>query len=936
MSPSPRSAQRKPRQWLRGGAIRNAARLALPGLVGAGGLVIAVLVPPTPVLWAALMMVFGLAVGLATLHWVRAQHARTGELHARLDQQIAIAQQAERELARVNRALQAISAGNRVIAGPGDEPAMLQQVCETIVASGYQLAWVSFAEYGAANSLTPVAGAPPALVAELAQGWAGDDPRQGPARQALRDGAPISVAGIALDPAHRPGAAAGAHAEPRALLAIPLYERAEAVGVLCLCSDERDAFAASEVALLAQLGRDLALGLAAHRAQVARQAIARTLRAEQTFAQLVTATSPVGIMVVDRRGQVTFANPHAEQLLGIDRTALLWRGATVLEDAEDLPDTLAEGAHTWAHRFAVALEQGQPIHAQRRSIMCQDGTRRALLINGAPLPDAEGRPSAMVLTLSDITAQIMLEAALATAQGELEQRVVERTADLATANERLAHELAERRQIEGQLAEREHFVKRLSDALPSILILYDLTSASYLYTNRAISAILGYSIAEFTRLSGVFLEQLVHPDDWQAHQQHLAQLRAAHDSEPLRLECRVRHQDGSWRWLALRTVVFQRDADGATARILGTARDSTAQHQAEQALYKSNQQLQASLATMERQTTELNLLSELSELLQLCITLDEMVTVLARGLPRLFATASGAVALREAADAGFSRTVRWGPAPPPASCQPGDCWAVRYGQIYASDGRPLAPSCRHAATSAGQATVCMPIQVRDEVYGVLMLNVTSLTADDQSQGWLRAEQERLVITLTSQLALSLANLQLRASLQQLATHDPLTGLLNRRALDEALLRELRRARRGGRPCGLIMLDIDHFKRVNDTDGHGVGDLILQLIARQLAGHIRAEDIAYRYGGEEFVVLLPEASLEETVRRAEELRGAIEQLAITQTGATVGGVTISLGVAAFPDHGESGPVLLAAADAALYAAKRGGRNRVASASGVASP
>lgn len=199
----------------------------------------------------------------------------------------------------------------------------------------------------------------------------------------------------------------------------------------------------------------------------------------------------------------------------------------------------------------------------------------------------------------------------------------------------------------------------------------------------------------------------------------------------------------------------------------------------------------------------------------------------------------------------------------------------------------------------------------------------------QSAG-LRAEQERLVVTLTSQLALSLANLQLRVSLQLLATHDPLTGLLNRRALDDALLRELRRARRSGRPCGVIMLDIDHFKRVNDTDGHSIGDLILQLIARQLIDHIRAEDIAYRYGGEEFVLLLPEAGPEETARRAEDLRGAVERLVIAQTGATVGGVTISLGVAAFPEHGESGPALLAAADTALYAAKRSGRNCVVSA------
>ncbi len=167
---------------------------------------------------------------------------------------------------------------------------------------------------------------------------------------------------------------------------------------------------------------------------------------------------------------------------------------------------------------------------------------------------------------------------------------------------------------------------------------------------------------------------------------------------------------------------------------------------------------------------------------------------------------------------------------------------------------------------------------------------------------------------------------LQARLQSQAVHDPLTGLHNRLALDDAFSRELVRARRSQRTIGVIMADLDRFKRVNDEHGHHAGDRVLQALAAILQAHSRASDVCCRFGGEEFVIVMPEASKVQAQARAEEIRAA---LAATQISIDPGvvRVTASFGVAAFPEDGDGSDELIGAADAAMYAAKAAGRNRV---------
>jgi diguanylate cyclase (GGDEF)-like protein/PAS domain S-box-containing protein len=173
--------------------------------------------------------------------------------------------------------------------------------------------------------------------------------------------------------------------------------------------------------------------------------------------------------------------------------------------------------------------------------------------------------------------------------------------------------------------------------------------------------------------------------------------------------------------------------------------------------------------------------------------------------------------------------------------------------------------------------------------------------------------------------------KLEEMLRNQAVRDPLTGLFNRGYLDETLTREIARVVRTSLPLSLVMLDLDHFKRLNDTFGHPAGDDVLRQCARLLMNSVRRDDVACRYGGEELVLILPDMDVERAVERAEHLRAAIGQLAITAGGRSVGAVTASFGVAGFPVHGEGGLALLAAADAALYQAKTRGRDRVVVAS-----
>jgi diguanylate cyclase (GGDEF)-like protein len=255
---------------------------------------------------------------------------------------------------------------------------------------------------------------------------------------------------------------------------------------------------------------------------------------------------------------------------------------------------------------------------------------------------------------------------------------------------------------------------------------------------------------------------------------------------------------------------------------------------------------------------------------------------------------------------------------------------LRNGRHHVVEDTSSGILCQHLPSPPPRAYLCMPLVAQGSSLGVLHVACEPIGES------LSEARQRLAETVAGHLGLGLANVQLREILRSQSIHDPLTGLFNRRYMEETLEREVHRARRGRQPMAILMMDVDGFKHQNDAFGHDAGDAVLRQMAGLFQGKLRREDIACRYGGEEFALVLPDASLESAARRAEQLRVAVKEMRVPHNDLVLGPITISIGVAAFPDHGENAAGLLKAADAALYEAKGAGRDRVSVAKHVEQP
>jgi diguanylate cyclase (GGDEF)-like protein/PAS domain S-box-containing protein len=331
---------------------------------------------------------------------------------------------------------------------------------------------------------------------------------------------------------------------------------------------------------------------------------------------------------------------------------------------------------------------------------------------------------------------------------------------------------------------------------------------------------------------------------------------------------------------------------------------------------------------LEARNRENELLNELSKILQSCVNVAEGCDVLAKFAPRLFPDYRGVLYLQNAERRSLELRTAWGGTHHSEELFAQEqCWGLRRGQLHFNDGRSSGLVCQHVQekVAASLATICVPLVAQGETIGVLYLE-REAAARRLS---LRSDQSdpRLAGTLAEQFALALANIQLRETLRNQSIRDALTGLYNRRFLEESFRREFSRAQRKETPLALMMLDVDHFKRYNDKYGHDAGDEVLRELGRLLSHFIRESDIACRYGGEEFVLLLPGASGSDAASRARGLLAEVRRLDLTFQGTHLGRVTASIGIAVYPDHVRDSETLLQAADAALYAAKAAGRDRV---------
>ena len=322
---------------------------------------------------------------------------------------------------------------------------------------------------------------------------------------------------------------------------------------------------------------------------------------------------------------------------------------------------------------------------------------------------------------------------------------------------------------------------------------------------------------------------------------------------------------------------------------------------------------------------EINLLGELGDLLQRCANVEEACEIIPKYGARLFEGDSGGVYLTSASRNVLERVAAWGQLHAEGIFAPEECWALRRGQPHVSDGPEGGLRCGHAPQSA-RATLCIPMLSHGEAAGIVAMLAAA------GSEW-TDDRQRLAASLAELVGLALTNIRLREALRSLSIRDPLTGLFNRRYLEETLDREVARARRNATPLAVLMLDVDHFKRFNDTYGHEAGDVVLRDFGMLLRETVRVSDIPCRYGGEEFLLILPDSTLEGALQRAEILRRSVAEMQPKLGAQPLGGITLSIGVAAFPHHADTSKSLVGAADAALYQAKAAGRDRVLAASAI---
>jgi diguanylate cyclase (GGDEF)-like protein len=374
-----------------------------------------------------------------------------------------------------------------------------------------------------------------------------------------------------------------------------------------------------------------------------------------------------------------------------------------------------------------------------------------------------------------------------------------------------------------------------------------------------------------------------------------------------------------------------RDADGRIRGGIVVLRDISAHKRAEVELRETNERLNHLLGDQARRAQQSRVLAEMSSLLQATTNVDELYAVIADYMERLFTGAQGAFFAYSASRDDLEQKSWWGgfPADEQPMLKPSECWGLRRGRVHRVDGTSARMRCAHIPETLDDGSLCVPVLGPDETLGLLHIRFTAAgdEAGRDRSAPLWEEREQVTATAAEYLGLALVNLRLRLALQQQSIRDPLTGLFNRRFLEETLPREMRRAVRKRSTLCVLMLDIDNFKGFNDRYGHAAGDNVLREFSAVLLDNIRNTDIASRYGGEEFMVVLPDAPLADARNKAEQILEKTKALRVTFNGSGLGPISVSIGLACCPEHCDNAQGLVRAADQALYAAKQGGRDRV---------
>jgi diguanylate cyclase (GGDEF)-like protein/PAS domain S-box-containing protein len=483
--------------------------------------------------------------------------------------------------------------------------------------------------------------------------------------------------------------------------------------------------------------------------------------------------------------------------------------------------------------------------------------------------------------------------------------------------------VSERHRVGRELSARSTFLNALIENSPLGIVVLDRGGCVQL-CNDAFEALFRFRREE---LVGRELDSLFSPPAGALEANELTALVAS--GRKTQKSLRRMRKDGSLIDVELNAVPLfvGRRLQGS----FGIYKDISEQSRAAEETKRNAESLNQLVGELQLRTNQMTQLNEMSGLLQSCANADEAYAVVGQFGRRLFPVATaGALFTFKPSRSTLEAAAHWGHAfVSEAVFPPSACWGLRRGQANWSEHPGDSVICPHLRNTVAASYLCVPMVAQGDAFGILHLQYDRSESTRGSEVFetLQESQKRLAVSVAAQIALSLASLRMRETLRDQSIRDPLTGLFNRRFLEESLVRELEVARRGGRSLSVALIDLDHFKNVNDSFGHDGGDGVLRSMADLFRTHFRSSDIVCRYGGEEFAVVLLDSTAREAAIRANELRAAAKKLMLRHEDRLIDSVTLSVGIAGFPGNGATAEELLRVADLYLYESKRKGRDLV---------
>ncbi len=591
-----------------------------------------------------------------------------------------------------------------------------------------------------------------------------------------------------------------------------------------------------------------------------------SLTSDQQIFETLLRVSHDGVFVFGSDLVCTLWNPAMERMFGIKKDDAV--GRVVFEI---LPFMTNAGED----KYLLDALRGETVTLRNRTFrIAGSGKEGAYDADYSPLLDASGKVTGALAFIRDVTELMKVE--------ERQRASEARYQDLFES----ANDIVYTHDLEGRITS----------------------------INKAAERIAGYSRAEALQMNA---SQLVDQEYIKIACRMFERQVAGENPPPYDLE--IVSKDG--RRVAVEVSTHLISREGKPIGVQGIARDVTERKKTEEALQQAKQKLEDWVRELEQRTREMTLLSEMGDMLRACLTTEEAYTVIVRVAQQIFPVQSGALYVISPSRNLLEAVAVWGDSSLVERVfAPDECWGLRRGRVHWVEDSAVGLLCKHLHQPLPKGYLCVPMMAQSEALGILYL---TQPADSP----LKEAKQRLAVAMAEHIAMALSNLRLHETLRSQSIRDPVTGLFNRRFMEESLELELRRAARNRRPLGMIMLQIDNLQALSQSFGAEAEKAVLLELGSLLQTIIRKEDIACRFAAEKFTILLPQGSVEVSSQRAENLREMIRNLGVRYRGHPLGRVTVSAGIAGFPDHGRTGEAIIKAVEGALQSARDQGGDRI---------